>query len=123
MAKTLTKPAAATAPAAAPTSGGLVLRRKRGPVPEGTPRPILVELPGGPMVVVTATDNEDAWAKFKAVCGIKTTDQKPKFSRPGDDVSVNDAGVVVDKNGLPALASLKKPGRELTEFEEEEIDG
>lgn len=74
---------------------GLKVRRKGKKYKGADERPVLVELPQGPRVVVMASSHDDAWEKFKKVCGIFATDHKPRFSRPGPEIETDANGVVL----------------------------
>jgi hypothetical protein len=102
------KPAAPAAAPAKPSGGKVLLRRFTG-LKKAETRPILVELPGGPKIVVDATNVEDAWEKYKAIAGIVSSDHQPKFSRPGADCLTNEHGIVVNENGEQQLANTKRP--------------
>lgn len=81
-----------------------VKRKRENATLEG--KSLLVSLPGGPQVVVTDVEsNEEAWEKYKEVAGVVESDHKPRFQIPGDDLIVNEKGVVVDEVGAIVLGS------------------
>lgn len=112
--KKTSKPAAPAKPVAAPTVKQFV---------GGKTRPILVSLPGAPQVVVQASSTEDAWEKYKKVCGINGSDHRPKFARPGVDCVVNGHGIVVNAMGDTVLAETRKPddGKGDWDLDEEDV--
>jgi len=107
-----------------PESSGLVARkRKKLRFMGDRERPVLVELPHGPAAVVHARSTAEAWAKFKELCGIISTEHQPIFKRPGKDCETDDNGIV-RHFPMPAKAQAKKPDLddEDWDLEEEEID-
>lgn len=65
---------------------------------KGKKRQVLVSLPGGPLVVVTASNNEEAYDEYKKIAGIISSDHMPRFKIYRDDgsITINDKGVVID---------------------------
>ena len=72
------------------------------------PVPIIVSVAGGPKVLVEALTRDEAFEKYKTVCGINATDHQPKFERPGEDTFVNEHGIVVKQTGEPIFSDLKQ---------------
>lgn len=104
-------------------TGGLVARKKRSVFLGDRERPVLVELPHGPAAVVHARSTAEAWAKFKELCGIISTEHQPIFKRPGPDCETDENGIV-RHFPMPAKAQAKKPDLddEDWDLEEEDLD-
>ena len=88
----------------------MAMIKRKTPVPATKSRKWLVSLPQGVSAVVKGLDEADAWANFKALCGIVRSDHQPVIRRlnANETLEVDDNGVVVTPRNTQTKSKTPK---------------